>query len=723
MSEGELDSLIAEFLTAAERGDHPDPVDWMVRNPRCAAEFATFLADLSRFEGTKFDQSLSGHQREGRVLPEALSGAAAGIVDFGDYELVGAPLGMGGMGVVYRARLKGTSVEVALKRLVVSPNRAGRRMTDEIEAAAALRHPHIVPVYHAGEYHGEPYFTMALIEGGPLGQHLEQLRKDRRFAAQLISKVARAVHFAHQRRILHRDLKPSNILLDEHREPHVADFGLAERLTEAGLVEHADWSCGSLPWMAPESLQVASEAKSERSFSFSPAITTAVDVWALGVILYEVLTGSRPFRGDTVERLGEAILREAPRRPRDVDATIPRDLEAVCLRCLEKAPARRYESASAVALELDRWLRDEPVRARQANPGERMLRWCRRAPGMAAAVVTGAAILLVLNLATLPLMRLLQEAVVSQLAVACEHKADHVAANVATRLDDLGHAVLVAAAELAENSMMEGDLPSSWSNDNVPMPVAQTLKTLANASVPPVATSQFHNVFLLDTAGRVAYHSNAVIPETDRRYGYRDYFKHAVPGEVYVSRAYHSELDERDKIALSTRFQFKGHSSEWVLSATLMTSEQLDLGPVTMSDRENTTILVAKRDANPETSSGNESPYVILMHPALETGAQMVPFEGLLTLSGNGRPFATDTNYQDPLADNSESSAARWVLAWARVGESELFVGVQANLDDALAPFHVFLRRMGLLLLAALSFGILLFAILRGLRRWNSASN
>jgi hypothetical protein len=723
MSEGELDSLIAEFLTAAERGDHPDPVDWMVRNPRCAAEFATFLADLSRFEGTKFDQSLSGHQREGRVLPESLSGEAAGIVDFGDYELVGAPLGMGGMGVVYRARLKGTSVEVALKRLVVSPNRTGRRMTDEIEAAAALRHPHIVPVYHAGEYQGEPYFTMALIEGGPLGQHLEPLRRDRRFATQLLSKVARAVHFAHQRRILHRDLKPSNILLDEHREPHVADFGLAERLTESGLVEHADWSCGSLPWMAPEILQVASAAETEPSFSLSPAITTAVDVWALGVILYELLTGSRPFRGETTEQLGEAIQREAPRRPRDVDATIPRDLEAVCLRCLEKAPARRYESASAVALELDRWLRDEPVRARQASLGERMLRWCRRAPGMAAAVVTGAAILLVLTLVTLPLLRLLREAVVSQLAVACEYKADHVAANVATRLDNLGNAVLVAAAELAKKSMAEGDLPSSWSKDNVPMPFAQTLKSLSNASVPPVWKSPFHNVFLLDTEGRVAYHSNAEIPETDRQYKHRDYFKHAVADKVYVSHAYHSDLDDRDKIALSTRFQFKGHSPEWVLSATLMTSEKLDLGSVTMSDKENTTILVAKRDVNPDKPLGKESPYVILMHPALEAGAQMVPFKGSLKLSANGRPFATDTNYRDPLAGHSESSAARWVLAWSRVGESELYVGVQANLDDALAPFHEFLRRMGLLLLAALSFGILLFAIFRGLRRWNSASN
>ena len=161
--EQELDGLIAEFLTAVECGEQPDAMGWMVRNPRHAAEFAVFLRDLSRLDGIAWDRSLSGSGRESCELPQVLGEPAAEVVDFGDYELVGAPLGVGGMGVVYRARLKGTRVEVALKRLQGASSGAGRRIAEEIEAAALLRHPHIVPVYHAGDHRGEPYFTMALI--------------------------------------------------------------------------------------------------------------------------------------------------------------------------------------------------------------------------------------------------------------------------------------------------------------------------------------------------------------------------------------------------------------------------------------------------------------------------------------------------------------------------------------------------------------------------------
>lgn len=774
----ELDGLIAGFLMAEERGDQPDPLDWMVRNPRHAAGFAVFLQDLSRLEGTPLDPSLSGALRSAGELRQALGDVTASTVDFGDYELVGAPLGVGGMGVVYRARLKGTRVEVALKRLQAASSGTERRIAEEIEAAALLRHPNIVPVYHAGEHRGEPYFTMALIEGGPLGQYLGELRRDRCFAAQLMAKVSRAVHFAHQRRILHRDLKPSNILLDEQREPHVADFGLAERLTESGLVEHADRLRGSLPWMAPEILQEESAEESGQTFSRLPDVTTAVDVWALGVILYEVLTGQRPFRGETPQQLREAILSHSPISPREIDVTIPRDLEAVCLRCLEKSPAHRYESASAVALELDRWLRDEPVRARQASSGERLLRWYRRAPGTATAQVTGTLVLLILMLGLVPLMQALRQEVIAQMSSTCEHQAQHVAGNVARRLDVLRNTVRVTAEALSRRSLPGGHVSGTWPKDAVPDWLKQSLCRLEKTPVDPVAEAPFHGAFLLDDKGWLVFHSEEGNPVKSKPYDFRNYFQVVSAmstgggeasddgdesrvsdasgrpvskvGEtgssdagrsVYVSHAYHSDLDNTDKVALATKVRFEGSPRQYVLAATLRTAQRLQLGAAEMSNSEITAILVAPLDRNPDRTaerltadpSGEafgqmeERPqvaYGILMHPGMEDDAGMM----LFPKNADGTPaiesqFATRVDYRDPLGHVDSRYAGRWVLAFARVENTDLYVGVQASVDRTIAPFYQLLKRIGILLLVAVIAGGLVFVGALCLRHRNFVKN
>ena len=774
--EQELDGLIAEFLTAVECGEQPDAMGWMVRNPRHAAEFAVFLRDLSRLDGIAWDRSLSGSGRESCELPQVLGEPAAAVVDFGDYELVGAPLGVGGMGVVYRARLKGTRVEVALKRLQSASSGAGRRIAEEIEAAALLRHPHIVPVYHAGEHRGEPYFTMALIEGGPLGQYLGDLRRDRRFAAQLMAKVSRAVHFAHQRRILHRDLKPSNILLDEHREPHVADFGLAEQLTESGLAQRADRQCGSLPWMAPEILREESAVESGPSFSRLPDVTTAVDIWALGVILYEVLTGERPFRGETPQQLREAILTHSPIPPREVDAKIPRDLEALCLRCLEKSPARRYESASAVALELDRWLRDEPVRARQASAGERLLRWCRRAPGTVALLVTGTMVLLILMLGLVPLMQSLRQEVIAQMSSTCEHQAQHVAGNVAKRLDVLRNTVRVTAEALSRKSLSGGSVSGTWPKNAVPDWLKQSLCRLEKTPVDPVVEAPFHGAFLLDDEGWLVFHSEEGNPVKNKPYDFRNYFQvvrsmstgdSAAGGDegrvsdvsgtsastmgvkgindagrsVYVSHAYHSDLDNTDKVALATKVRFEGSPREYVLAATLRTAQRLQLGTAEMSNSEITAILVAPLDRNPDRTAERQTAdqsgetlrqkderqqveYGILMHPGMEDDAGM----RLFPKDADGTPaiepqFATRVDYRDPLGHVDSRYAGRWVLAFARVENTDLYVGVQANVDKAIAPFSLLLERIGILLLVAVGAGGLVFVGALWLRRRNSVKN
>jgi WD40 repeat protein len=254
------------------------------------------------------------------------------------------------------------------------------RFRREAEAAAQLDHPHIVPIYEVGEWRateasmGVPYFSMKLIDGGSLAENLPRFAKDARAAARLVAAAAQAVHHAHQRGILHRDLKPANILLDARGEPYVSDFGLAKRtegdraLTQSGAI------VGTPGYLAPE------QARAEK------VLSTAVDVYSLGAILYELLTGRPPFRADTPLDTVRDVLQKEPEVPRSVNPRVDRDLETICLKCLRKDPEQRYASAEALAEDLERYLRHEPIRARPVPNWERAWKWARRRP-VAAIVV------------------------------------------------------------------------------------------------------------------------------------------------------------------------------------------------------------------------------------------------------------------------------------------------------------------------------------------------
>src|SRR5262245_15331225 len=302
--------------------------------------------------------------------------------DLGDYVLL-EKIAEGGMGVVYKARQKNPNRLVALKMI-----RSGqfateddvRRFRQEAEQAAALDHPNIVPVYEVGVVGGQHFFTMKLIEGGGLNQHLERYRSDPRAAARLLIVVARAVHHAHQRQVLHRDLKPGNILLDAEGRPHVADFGLAKRLVSpgsesgAGPLTVSGAVIGTPEYMAPE--QAAGRK-----------LTTAADVYALGAILYSCLTGRPPFRGSDWMATLQQVREDLPVPLRSLNPVVPRDLETICLKCLEKESGKRYGSAEALAEELERWLRGEPIVARPVGRLERSLKWARRNPAVASLLV------------------------------------------------------------------------------------------------------------------------------------------------------------------------------------------------------------------------------------------------------------------------------------------------------------------------------------------------
>jgi WD40 repeat protein len=361
-----LDEVVTAYLKEARAGRAPEPEAWLARYPELALGLAEFFADRAAME------RLAAPLRS--VTPGSLP-----VEMIGDYELV-EEIARGGMGVVYRARQRSLSRVVALKMVL-----AGRlasatdveRFRREAEAAAQLDHPHIVPIYEVGEWRaGEsgvvvPYFSMKLIDGGSLADNLPRFVKDARAAARLVAAVARAVHHAHQRGILHRDLKPSNILLDDQGEPHVSDFGLAKQTEGDKALTHPGAIVGTPGYVAPE------QARAEK------VLSAAVDVYGLGAILYELLTGRPPFQAGTPLETMRHVLEREPERPRSLNPRADRDLETVCLKCLRKGPGERYASADALADDLERYLRHEPIRARPVPNWERAWKWARRRPAEA----------------------------------------------------------------------------------------------------------------------------------------------------------------------------------------------------------------------------------------------------------------------------------------------------------------------------------------------------
>jgi WD40 repeat protein len=381
--EARLNEAVAAYVEATEEGQPPDPEQFLARYPDLADELRAFLDDRARFARAAGDLAAPPPPADAATLPAAAGAPLATVRYFGDYELL-QEVARGAMGVVFKARQVSLNRVVALKMILTgrfaSPADVAR-FRREAEAAANLDHPHIVAIHEVGEHEGQQYFAMKLVEGGSLTAKVPVLVGRPREAATLLAKVCRAVHYAHQRGILHRDLKPSNVLLDPDGAPYVSDFGLAKRvggdsgLTQSGAI------VGTPSYMAPE------QAAGKKD------VSTAADVWSLGAILYELLTGRPPFRADTpLDTLVQVLDRE-PEPPRKVNPRADRDLETVALKCLQKEPAKRYGSAEALADDLERWTRGEPVRARPVGRLERGWRWGRRNPALAVACAATAALL------------------------------------------------------------------------------------------------------------------------------------------------------------------------------------------------------------------------------------------------------------------------------------------------------------------------------------------
>ncbi len=387
-AERALELVYSEVLFREELGEAAEVEEYARRFPAFAEGLAA-LFDVHRAleSGLLLDLTAANTPDgwtawDGEPAPPGPRPVVAG------YEIV-EELGRGGMGVVYRARHVGLNRQVALK-MILAGSHAGAaqiaRFHAEAEAVARLQHPNIVQIHDVGEQDGRPFLSLELIEGGSLAQYTDGLPQTPDRAVSWARTLAEAVEAAHRAGIIHRDLKPSNILLANDGTLKITDFGLAKTLGAEAGVTRTDSVMGSPSYMAPE-----------QADGRSKHVGPAADIYALGAILYELLTGRPPFKGATALETLEQVKSIEPVWPGRLQPGLARDLETICLKCLEKEPARRYATAGALADELNRFLRHEPILARPIGRLERLARWSRHNPALAGSLGLVAVLILVLT--------------------------------------------------------------------------------------------------------------------------------------------------------------------------------------------------------------------------------------------------------------------------------------------------------------------------------------
>jgi serine/threonine-protein kinase len=681
----QLGQAIAAWIEAAETGNRLDPKEFIAQHPELAAELETFFSNHNDIE------QLSLPFREL---------AAAGQTDwkghrFGNYEIQ-EEIGRGGMGVVYRAIHKDLRRPVALKMI-----RAGKfateedvkRFRSEAKAAASLSHANIVPIHDFGEHEGQLYFTMELIQGRTLDRYGHDFRSDPDEAARLLAVVARAVHHAHQRRIIHRDLKPPNILIDNSGGPHVTDFGLAKQAESGEPRTESNVIIGTLAYMAPERL----------SEKVQP-LTTSVDIWSLGVMLYELITGQEPFRGKTQTDTMDKIRKQDPASPRSINSEIPRDLEAITLKCLEKEPERRYGSALGLARDLERFLNREPIEARPVHRVVKVWSWCRRNP--AGAGLIGAALLLVLTLslgATFTWTR--QAAQRAGILEGLVYTARFAAENVRARFEEWGGAVTFAARDPELGRIMD-----KWDQSVGALPDPSGLRTLLQGpdqlEIQKVCerlhqSSQgapaYEDWFIIDRRGTLIARTPRPV-HLGENFESRDYFQGLAAhlaskgaGTAHISTAFLASVDLHAKFVFCRPIESEGRFLGMIAMAM---GTHRTMGLHDLHDQDRNVVLVApwdpaRRPNDPPMIWPTPPKHVLLLHPGYKNPSEN-PVAVDLDLAGIGLRKCPDdlsasesgkarslSDYADPFAARDPAYGGHWLAGMAPVGNTGFLVLVQ----------------------------------------------
>lgn len=655
------------------------------------------------------------------VCPTCMFGAALEAPNeptyFADYELL-RKIDRGGMGVVFEARKIGSSEIVALKRLLngeLASEAEVVRFHGDFEAAQELAHPNVVPVYERGEEDGRHYFTMQFMEGGCLADHIKRYRQQPREAAELVETIAKAVHYGHERGILHRDLKPANILLDGKGKPFVADFGLAKHIDKKGGPTRTGIVMGTVEYMSYE--QVKHGAK---------AMTILSDVYGLGVILFQLLTGECPFDGDDDNVIIQKILKLPAPDPRTLNPHIDLDLAIICLRCLEKDPADRYRSADHLAQEIRRYLNGERI----AKVGylARTWSWCKRRPLMAALMVEAALLLVVATLAVFSGAAAQEKNRREEVLRANEYAARWVAGTVLFKLNGYRDAVAKVAREfptefapiLRKGEAVRGNVLEAYCDK-----LGERHGT-SNGDRPDL-----QDWFIVDKWGtilaRASKYDSKDYPYDvlGLNYGWRDYFKgawklaEARSHSAYISRAILSEPNQTQRYVIAAPIYDETDEPIGAIITTTYTGAALGtLELEDPSDKRHIAMIVAPRD-NDRNTHNQPLPedHVILIHDALAAGvtAPMKShravhtavslaeksnpdrgLEQLLLPEPNAVTF--DENFCDPVMDGPCEDASgkpkegRWLAGFAPIGNTGFVAIVETPRETAAQPNQTLLR-------------------------------
>jgi eukaryotic-like serine/threonine-protein kinase len=646
--------------------------NYLQQYPALAGDLSDCLGGLAAMDELR--QAIEESERDAATAPRRV----------GDFEL-SREIGRGGMGVVYEAHDLKLKRRVALKMIKsgewASPEEVAR-FRAEAEAVARLQHPNIVQIYAVGEQDGRPYLALEFIDGGSLEALLSAKPLPAPEAAALVETLARAVHYAHQCGIVHRDLKPANVLLTRggtHAPadsislavshcPKVTDFGLAKRLQEGEPgPTHSGAIMGTPSYMSPEQA-------GGRSRDIGPA----TDVYALGAILYECLTGRPPFKAANPMDTLMQVLADEPVPPSRLQPTVPRDLETICLKCLAKDVPRRYPSALELAEELQRFQRGEPIRARPCGYADRVLRWCRRNPGVASLVLTAATLLLLvggllaLHLADVATARAREDGRKEEILRSVAYAADGVAGMVDARLQELSRAVERTSVDprlrkILQDQSRKGLLEFlEWVKGHYDDPRHKVARSPED--------HPFKNWFVLDRQGKIlAITSGRTV--VGQVFKHRDYFQGAMrlaeqkhTSAVHISRVFHSLNDDLYKFGISAPVRAEHDPNAEVLGvlvATVTTDKTMGLPKRLHDERQNAVLLGRPEDP----AQGGD--YVILLHPRYEPGAEPVRFPADRLREGE------DEYYEDPVGALHAEYAVHWIAAFAPVRDTEFKVIVQ----------------------------------------------
>lgn len=730
-----LEEILADCLRAEAAGQLPDREEFLKGHPDLAEELREF------FRNRDFMAAHAGRLR---------LDAPARI---GDYELLEV-IGSGAFGVVFKARNVTLGSFVAIKLLRgeqwAAPEHV-RRFRAEAQRMARMDHDHIVPVYGVGEHEGRHYFIMKLIEGGSLAERLQDCtpkerasRGHQRWAAELMVKVARAVHDAHQRAILHRDLKPGNILLDRNKQPpqpHVADFGLAKHLEEVEpLFELGPAEANAVEGPAADTVMtekgmiVGTAAYMSPEAAAGGELTTASDIYSLGVVLYEMLAGRVPIRGNTPTETLQLIRKEPPSAPRTWEPRIDRRLERLCMKCLRRNPQDRYGSALGLANDLERWLKDEPLVGAPDRFTARCRLWSRRYPALAGWLATAALLLVFVLAMAVAVARTRAASLEAEVLKSNAFAAHGVASTVLWQLERWSEPVVGMAND---PKLRELILQPEIQAVGEELPVEERRRRLrehggglrmyfkaalerfrdpANGFVGPDEPFPFETIHLLNAAGlslENSRHGGGGGEVAGQDFHGRGYFigargKLGLRGKdaVHISRVYESHIDSLNKFSISVPITGPDGLLIGVVSATITTDSTLGL--IRLHDERRIGVLVDRRDPNPSAGPVLANPpvqYLLMVHPAYHRGdkpfvASASQLHGIhqsltgveLQLRYPGRDFdpaqAVEADYRDPVGEQDPEYAGRWLAGFAPVGNTEMAIIVQQRYDDAIPSHH-----------------------------------